>query len=33
VEPDLNETQDDNLAPEYNKKDYKSQRNYNKKPL
>ena len=33
AEPDLNETQDNNLAPEYNKKDYQMLRNYNKKPL
>jgi hypothetical protein len=33
AEPDLNETQDNNLAPEYNKKDYQIKRNYNKKPL
>ena len=33
AEPDVNETQDNNLAPEYNKTDYQIQRIYNKKPL
>ena len=33
AEPDLAQTQDNNLAPEYNKKDYQIQRIYNKKPL
>ena len=33
MEPDLNETQDHNLAPEYNKTDFQIQRVYNKQPL
>ena len=33
AEPDLNMTQDNNLAPEYNKTDYQIQRVYNKQPL
>ena len=33
VEPDLNETQDNNLAPDYNKKDYQIQRVYNMQPF
>ena len=33
AEPDLTETQDNNLAPDYTKKDYQIQRIYNKKPL
>ena len=33
AEPDLNETQDENLAPDYNKPDYQIQRVYNKQPF
>ena len=33
MEPDLNETQDNNLAPEYNKTDFQIQRVYNMQPL
>ena len=33
AEPDLTKTQDENLAPDYNKTDYQIQRVYNKKPL
>ena len=33
AEPDINNTQDNNLAPEYNKTDYQIQRVYNKQPL
>jgi hypothetical protein len=33
AEPDQTKTQDENLAPDYNKTDYQIQRVYNKKPL
>jgi len=33
AEPDLNNTQDINLAPEYTKEDFQIQRVYNKQPL
>jgi hypothetical protein len=33
AEPDLNLTQDNNLAPEYNKEDFQIQRVYNKQPF
>ena len=33
MEPDLNETQDNNLAPEYNKTDFQIHRVYNMQPL
>ena len=33
AEPDLSQTQDETLAPEYNKTDYQIQRVYNKQPL
>jgi hypothetical protein len=33
IEPDINETQDNNLAPDYNKKDYQIQRVYNMQPF
>ena len=33
AEPDLSKTQDNNLAPEYNKEDFQIQRVYNKQPL
>ena len=33
AEPDRNNTQDNNLAPEYNKADRQFQRVYNKQPL
>ena len=33
AEPDLSQTQDETLSPEYNKTDYQIQRVYNKQPL
>ena len=33
AEPDINNTQDDNLSPEYNKTDYQIQRVYNSQPF
>ncbi len=33
LEPDLNDTQDNNLAPDYNKTDYQIQRVYNMQPF